>query len=80
MTSYFGLAGPPGLPADMVKRLNEATVAMVQEPETIQKLRVLGRAPLSSTAEGFKARVAGDIERWTKLAADAGIPKLGASK
>jgi tripartite-type tricarboxylate transporter receptor subunit TctC len=78
VTSYFGLAGPPGLPAEIVKRLNEATVAMVQEPETIEKLRVLGSAPLSSTPEGFKARVAADIVRWTKLAADVGIPKLGA--
>jgi tripartite-type tricarboxylate transporter receptor subunit TctC len=75
VTSYFGLAGPPGLPADIVKRLNEATVAMLKEPETIQKLRVLGSAPLSSTPEGFKARVADDITRWTKLAADVGIPK-----
>jgi tripartite-type tricarboxylate transporter receptor subunit TctC len=75
VTSYFGLAGPPGLPADVVKRLNEATVAMLKEPETIQKLRVLGSAPLSSSPEGFKARVASDITRWTKLAADVGIPK-----
>src|SRR5262245_2543959 len=35
VTSYFGLAGPPGLPAEVVQRLNEATVAMVKEPETI---------------------------------------------
>ena len=80
VTSYFGLAGPPGLPADIVKRLHEATVAMVQEPETIQKLRLAGSTPQSSTPEGFKAQVAGDIERWTKLAADVGIPKLGTSK
>jgi tripartite-type tricarboxylate transporter receptor subunit TctC len=78
VTSYFGLAGPPGLPADVVKRLNEATVAMVKEPETIKKLRVLGSTPLSSTPEGFKERVASDIKRWTKLAADVGIPKFGA--
>lgn len=77
VTSYFGLAGPPGLEAEIVKRLNEATVTMVKEPETIEKLRVLGSAPLSSTPEGFKERVASDIVRWTKLAADAGIPKLG---
>jgi tripartite-type tricarboxylate transporter receptor subunit TctC len=75
VTSYFGLAGPPGLPEDIVKRLNEATVAMLKEPETIEKLRKLGSVPLSSTPEGFKERVANDITRWTKLAADVGIPK-----
>jgi tripartite-type tricarboxylate transporter receptor subunit TctC len=75
VTSYFGLAGPAGLPADIVKRLNEATVAMLNEPETIEKLRLIGSAPLASTPEGFKERVAYDIERWTRLAADVGIPK-----
>jgi tripartite-type tricarboxylate transporter receptor subunit TctC len=78
VTSYFGLAGPPNLPADVVKQLNAATVAMLKEPETIEKLRVLGSVPLSSTAEGFRERVAGDVKRWSKLVTDAGIKKFGA--
>ena len=78
VTSYFGLAGPPDLPADVVKRLNAATVAMIKEPETVEKLRVLGSAPLSSTPEGFKERVAADIARWTKLVTDVGIPRFTA--
>ena len=75
VTSYFGLAGPPNLPADVVKLLNAATVAMVKEPATVEKLRVLGSAPLSSTPEGFKERVASDIARWTKLVTDVGIKR-----
>ena len=80
VTSYFGLAGPPNLPTDVVKRLNEVTVAMLKEPETIKSLRVLGSAPLSSTPEGFKERVAGDIKRWAKLVVDVGIAKFRASQ
>jgi tripartite-type tricarboxylate transporter receptor subunit TctC len=76
VTSYFGLAGPPGLPADVVKRLNAATVAMLKEPETIERLRKLGSVPLSSTPDGFKERVAGDIKRWTKLVTDVGITRF----
>jgi tripartite-type tricarboxylate transporter receptor subunit TctC len=78
VTSYFGLAGPPRLPADVVERLNAATVAMVKEPETVEKLRILGSAPLSSTPEGFKERVAADIKRWTKLVTDVGIKRFAA--
>jgi tripartite-type tricarboxylate transporter receptor subunit TctC len=77
VTSYFGLAGPPKLPAEVVAKLNAATVAMLKEPETIEKLRVLGSVPLSSSPEGFKERVAGDIKRWSKLVTDAGIKKFG---
>jgi tripartite-type tricarboxylate transporter receptor subunit TctC len=73
VTSYFGLAGPPGLPADVVQRLNAETVSMTEDPQTVGKLKMLGSLPLSSTPEGFKARVAGDIARWTKIVADAGI-------
>jgi len=77
VTSYFGLAGPPGLPSDVVKRLNAATVAMLKEPETIEKLRAIGSVPLSSTPQGFGERVANDIKRWTKLVIDVGIPRFG---
>ena len=75
VTSYFGLAGPANLPADVVERLGAATVAMVEEPQTIERLRVLGSAPLSSTPQGFKERVANDITRWTKLVTDVGIKR-----
>jgi tripartite-type tricarboxylate transporter receptor subunit TctC len=78
VTSYFGLAGPPGLPADVVKRLNAATVAMIKEPETIERLKALGSTPVSSTPAGFRARVEGDIKRWTKLVTDVGIKRFGA--
>jgi tripartite-type tricarboxylate transporter receptor subunit TctC len=75
VTSYFGLAGPPKLPADVVKRLNAETVAMTEDPQTVEKLKVLGSTPLSSTPEGFRERVASDIKRWKKLVVDAGIRK-----
>jgi tripartite-type tricarboxylate transporter receptor subunit TctC len=75
VTSYFGLAGPPNLPADVVKRLNAETVSMTTDPQTVEKLKVLGSTPLSSTPEGFKERVASDIQRWKKLVADAGIKR-----
>jgi tripartite-type tricarboxylate transporter receptor subunit TctC len=73
VTSYFGLAGPPNLPAEIVKRLNAETVSMTGDPQTVEKLKMLGSLPLSSAPEGFKERVASDIKRWSKLVADAGI-------
>jgi tripartite-type tricarboxylate transporter receptor subunit TctC len=73
VTSYFGLAGPPNMPADIVQRLNAETVSMTADPQTVEKLKVLGSLPLSSTPEGFKERVASDIKQWSKIVADAGI-------
>jgi tripartite-type tricarboxylate transporter receptor subunit TctC len=78
VTSYFGLVGPPNLPADVVKRLNAEAVAMVREPQLIERFRVLGSLPLASTPEGFKQRVQADIEKWTRLVTEAGIKRFGA--
>ncbi len=77
-TSYFGLAGPPNLPADIVKRLNAETVAMGEDAQMIERFKVLGSLPFKSTPDGFKARVTADIERWTALVKEAGIKRIGA--
>ena len=76
-TSWLGVAGPPRLPADIVKRLHTEITALLEEPEVIEKFRVVGSLPLPSTPEGFKQRVAVDVGKWSKVVADAGIKRLG---
>jgi tripartite-type tricarboxylate transporter receptor subunit TctC len=79
-TSWLGVAGPPKLPADIVKRLHAEITAVMKEPEVIEKLRVLGTLPLASTPEGFKQRVAADVAKWNKVVTDAGIKRVGAGQ
>ena len=79
-TSWLGVAGPPKLPADIVKRLNAEIAAVLQEPELIEKYRKLGTLPLASTPEGFKERVAADVAKWTKVVAEVGIKRVGAAQ
>lgn len=79
-TSWLGVAGPPQLPADIVKRLHTELTALVEEPEVIEKFRVLGSLPLASTPEGFKQRVAADVGRWTKVVAETGIKRVGSGQ
>jgi tripartite-type tricarboxylate transporter receptor subunit TctC len=79
-TSWLGVAGPPKLPADLVKRLHAEIAAVLAEPEVVEKLRVLGTLPLASTPEGFKQRVAADVAKWSKVVADAGIKRVGADQ
>jgi tripartite-type tricarboxylate transporter receptor subunit TctC len=40
--------------------------------------KVLGSLPYASTPEGFKERMAADIDRWTKLVKEVGIKRIGA--
>jgi tripartite-type tricarboxylate transporter receptor subunit TctC len=77
-TSWLGVAGPPKLPAAIVARLQRELAALVQEPEVVEKFRVVGTLPLASDPGGVKARVAADIGKWAKVVRDAGIKRVGA--
>jgi tripartite-type tricarboxylate transporter receptor subunit TctC len=77
-TTYFGLIGPAGLPADIVKRLNAETVAMTEDAQMIERFKVLGSLPLASTPEGFRERVTADIKKWNALVDEVGIKRIGA--
>jgi tripartite-type tricarboxylate transporter receptor subunit TctC len=76
VTSWQGLAAPAGLPATIMDRLNKVLAEVLADPQVAEKLRVFGNQPKPSTGDAFKARVASDITKWTKLVADAHIEPL----
>jgi tripartite-type tricarboxylate transporter receptor subunit TctC len=76
VTSWFGLAGPAGLPASVVARVNQALVELLAEPAVIERLRSLGETPRSSSPGEFRARIAADIEKWTGVIASANIERI----
>jgi tripartite-type tricarboxylate transporter receptor subunit TctC len=76
VTSWMGVVGPAKLPDAIVTRLNTEIAALVSEPAVAQRIRALGSEPAPGRPEQFKAVIAGDIERWTKVVADAGIEKI----
>jgi tripartite-type tricarboxylate transporter receptor subunit TctC len=51
-------------------------VGVLAEPELVAKLRALGNEPKASTGDTIKARVAKDIETWSKVVADASIERI----
>jgi tripartite-type tricarboxylate transporter receptor subunit TctC len=76
VTSWLGLAGPAGIPAPMLAKLNEEVVASLKEPETIERLRKIGGEARPTTSEVYRSRVASDIEKWTKTVASANIERI----
>jgi tripartite-type tricarboxylate transporter receptor subunit TctC len=77
-SSWLGLAAPPKLPAEIAERLHKETMALLGEAVVAEKLRGLGNVPFPTTPDAFKARVAADVAKWTKVAADAGLKRTGA--
>jgi tripartite-type tricarboxylate transporter receptor subunit TctC len=76
VTGWLGIAGPAGLPPAFVSKVNAEVKAILAEPAVIERLRALGADLTPSTPEGFKARVASDIAKWTKVVADAKIERI----
>jgi tripartite-type tricarboxylate transporter receptor subunit TctC len=76
VTSWLGLAGPAGIPQPVIAKLNAEVVAILNEPDTIERLKKIGGEPKPTTADGFRSRVASDIDKWTKVVADAGIARI----
>ena len=74
--SWLGLAGPAGMPAEVVTRLNGVVRDLLAEPATAKKLRDLGSEVKPTTPAEFKARLESDIAKWTRVVRDAGIPKI----
>ncbi len=65
---WYGSVGPAGLPADIVKRLNETQVSVLKSPDLAEKLAGEAVEPWPMTPEQFGQYIRDDIQRWTTLA------------
>jgi tripartite-type tricarboxylate transporter receptor subunit TctC len=70
---WYGVMGPAGVPAPVVKQLNDALNAVLQQPDLRDKLSVEAIEPLPMSADAFGRFVQQDIARWTALARERNI-------
>ena len=70
---WYGVVGPAGIPAPIVKQLNETLAMVLRAPDLREKLSVEAIEPIVMAPEQFGAFIKADIARWTKLAKDRGI-------
>ncbi|MEO8303386.1 MAG: tripartite tricarboxylate transporter substrate binding protein [Betaproteobacteria bacterium] len=70
---WIGIAAPAGTPPAVVARLSADFNKALASPEVREKLATLGAEPVGGTPESFTQFVQGDIERWAKIIAAAGI-------
>ena len=72
-TQWFGVVGPAGLPADIVRKLNEAINAGLASPEIRDKLAALGATPIGGTPEDFANVIKSDTARFAGIVKEAKI-------
>ena len=76
VTSWMGMVGPAKLPQEIASRLNREINALVAEAAVVERIHKMGSEPKTGTPEDFKALIAKDVARWTKVIADAGIERI----
>ena len=73
VTGWYGVAGPAGMAADIVMRLNTEITRGMREPAVIKRLAGEGVDAVTSTPEEFAARVKSEIEKWGKVVRASGV-------
>jgi len=71
--NWFGLMGPRGIPADVMKKLNAAAVEALQSPDSRATISKTGGEVVASTPEQFARHMGDEIARYAKVIRTANI-------
>jgi tripartite-type tricarboxylate transporter receptor subunit TctC len=72
-SSWYGLWGPKGLPADVTAKLQGAVVNALAQGEIRERLAVLGFEAIGSTAAEFAGYIEAESARYGRIIRDAKI-------
>ncbi|MEJ8810630.1 4-oxalomesaconate tautomerase [Variovorax ureilyticus] len=70
---WYGLFAPSGTHPRTIERLNRALNQVLGDPEVVERFESHGARAEPGTAEALAQRMQGDLERWRKVVAQAGI-------
>jgi tripartite-type tricarboxylate transporter receptor subunit TctC len=72
VTSWYGVFGPAGMPADIVAKLNSEIGGIVTAPDVKERLAALGAEPSVKAPDQFGRYVRQEIAKWAKVVRDSG--------
>ncbi|MET0681535.1 MAG: tripartite tricarboxylate transporter substrate binding protein [Burkholderiales bacterium] len=70
--AWQGIAGPAGLPPDIVRQLQSSVAKVMAMPDVRARLVEGGLDPIVSTPEEFGEFIRAEIAKWSKVAKDVG--------
>jgi tripartite-type tricarboxylate transporter receptor subunit TctC len=75
VSGWQGWFMPGGTPAPIVERIQQEVARMLAQPEMQERIKGFGNEVVGSTAAEFDAYYRAEIVKYTKVIADAKIPK-----
>jgi tripartite-type tricarboxylate transporter receptor subunit TctC len=73
VTTWYGVFGPPGMPAAVVAKLNQTLNEAIADDKVHKRLAAAGVVVRGSTAEEFGKFMAAEFKRWNAVREAAGI-------
>ncbi len=70
--TWIAFFAPAGTPKAHVIKLNRAIAAIVAQPDTKERLAVLGFDPVANTSEQFTEYIKLEVTKWAKVIKDSG--------
>jgi tripartite-type tricarboxylate transporter receptor subunit TctC len=71
--SWTSLAGPAGMPADIVKKLNEACQAILADADFGARLAAMSNEPTPGAPEQAASFISAEVARWSEVVKKANI-------
>lgn len=73
--TWIGLAGPANMPADLVKKINDAVMAGIQSPEIQKRFTEIGVDIIAQGPEKFTKIVASEVDTYQSLAREMNLTR-----
>jgi tripartite-type tricarboxylate transporter receptor subunit TctC len=73
--TWIGLAGPPNMSADLVKKINDAVMAAIQSPEVQKRLSEIGVEVVAEGPLKFSKIVASEVDIYETLAREMNLQR-----
>jgi tripartite-type tricarboxylate transporter receptor subunit TctC len=70
---WNGVFVPTGTPPEIVQKLNAGLNATIKEPDVTARLTKLNIEYRANTPEEFRAFVAAEMEKWSRVVKEANI-------
>ena len=70
--TWYGAAGPQGMPKDVVDKLYSTLVGALQKPESRERFEKQGLDVVSGKPEELGALIRDETVRWAKVVKQAG--------
>jgi tripartite-type tricarboxylate transporter receptor subunit TctC len=71
--SWFAIIGPPGMPAEVVAKLNAAINGVLAQPDLQERFRTFGVSVVTATPQRLAQMTADEVKRWQPVIRDNNI-------